>query len=132
MADFLITVTNSVRSFGPAPSTKWGAGSPYTMTWGTSKWGEGTQDLIVSVTKYLSNSQGSDTTLYKSNSKFYSSSVSPTGEMSREVLSDGSGYSYLYPDNTTDLEGRDFTTFTSGTAQTTSYSSATAQSTTWS
>lgn len=47
MTDFSKTITNSIRAFGIGPTTKWD--SP--MTWGTTKWGEGS--VSVQTIKYI-------------------------------------------------------------------------------
>ena len=132
MADFSVSISNSLNSFGPAPATRWGTGSPYTMTWGTSKWGEGTEDLIASIEKLISNSILSDSELFKAASKFIENSIIPTSETTNEGLQDGSGYSYVFTAPTLDGESRNLTTYASGTAQGTAYSSASVAVTNWS
>lgn len=59
-------------------------------------------------------------------------STSASGEVTGETLGDGSGYDYVFPDRTTDAEGRDFPTWASGTAATSTWTTATASSTSWS
>ena len=63
MADLTVTITNSLNTFGQGPTTKWGVGDSLTMTWGSSKWGEGTQDIPTDVIKVVENSQASTTTV---------------------------------------------------------------------
>ena len=132
MADHTISVTNSVNIFGPAPSTKWGANSPYTMTWGTSKWGEGTEDLITRVEKNLtSETLTLANALYFHANKVLENSITPTSETTSEGLQSGI-YSYVFVGPTTEAESRSESTYTSQSAGTTTYTSAAATSTTWS
>jgi hypothetical protein len=132
LANHSITISNSIRAFGPAPTTKWGSGTPYTMTWGTSKWGEGTQDLIVACIKVISNDIASDTALINSVRKVIQTTILLTEELSIERLTDGNGYSYIFPGNTTNAESRVESTYSTATAGSLTYSSQAAGTTTWS
>jgi hypothetical protein len=132
MADHIITISNSINSLGPAPSTKWGSGSPYTMTWGTSKWGEGTQDLIVEMIKLITNTVTPSDALFNSIDKVVGNDLTVTSETTSEELLSGNGYFYLFPLPTTDAEDRNLSTYTSGTAAATTYIPASQPSTSWS
>lgn len=148
-----MTFTNSIRAFSEGPSTKWGQsnGYPYTMTWGTSTWGEG-ESIPLSVMKVISNSQpfsgvyqgsrvvhllgiGSasvDSDLYRYYNKTWTAgSVSPTFEMSSEVLKNG-GWTYVFPSLATDGESRDFASWTAGSSPDVTFSCQAAGSTSWS
>lgn len=132
MADFSITISNSLNTFGPAPSTQWGTGTPYTMTWGVSKWGEGTQDLMADVGKFLAETLSLADSFYKSFEKVWSDSIASAMETSSEGLSDGSGWNYVFVSNTTEGESRASGSYSASSAVGTSYSSQAAGSTTWS
>lgn len=134
MADHSITITNAIVTFGPAPSTKWGVGTPYTMTWGTSKWGEGTEDLMCAFEKVLSNSiTPSDDNYYFNIEHLISlGSISPTFEMSSETLTDGSGYYYNFISNTSEAEDRDATTYTQVSNSSSSWTEDSDENTSWS
>lgn len=134
MADHTITITNAVQAFGPAPASKWGTNTPYTMTWGTTKWGEGTEDLQVAVEKSLSESVTPSDALDLSvgYNRTKENSLAFSSEMTFESLTDGSGYLYVFVSNTTDAEGRDSNTWTAASRATTTYSTVTVTSTTWS
>lgn len=134
MADFSITISNAINAFGPAPATKWGVNTPYTMTWGTSKWGEGTEDLITVMDKVISNAPTFTDALTLA-VDFYiaiTNSFSGTFEAGDEGLSDGSGYSYVFTGGTTDLDTIVTTTYTEGAGNAPTYTSGTVTSTTWS
>lgn len=131
MADFSITITNSVRVFGIEESTKWGQ-TAGTMTWGTSLWGQGFTVICQPV--ILITNSITPTWEYAGNyfSKLFNAgSVSPTFEMSSEVLKNGV-WSYVFASDTTEAEGRDFPTWSSGSASSVSFTCAAGGSTTWS
>ncbi len=133
MADLSITVSNSIRTFGPAPSTKWGSGSPYTMTWGASKWGEGTQDIPVDINvKLVENSlaptwdmAGADATRKTENT------VSPTFDATQEDLTDGSGYHYNFPNDTSNPTSMAVNTWTAQSDGATVWTKQSDGSTSW-
>jgi hypothetical protein len=133
VADHVISISNSLNLFGPAPSTKWGEGSPYTMTWGTSKWGEGTEDLIVSVEKYLGNEITASDAYFKEAAHAVNfGEISSTFEMSSESLLDGSGYYYVFRKPSTDAENQVITTYASGSVASVTWTSGTVSATSWS
>lgn len=134
MADLAITISNRIDCFGPAPSTKWGVGANYTMTWGVSQWGEGTEDLAATVHKALSESVGlSDAlTLTADFHVTLSNSLASTQEMSSEQLLDPAGWYYVFASNTSQAEDRDIPNYSSGSVASVSYTSAAATSTSWS
>ena len=127
MANLSQTVTNSLNLFGVAPSDKWNA-----YAWNAFKWGEGTQDLGVHIIHAITNSITPDTTVIFSVTKLLSNTLTVTEDMSSERLTDSEGYAYVFPDNTTELEGRDFTTWTAGTSGSATWTSGTTAVTTWS
>lgn len=127
MASFTVTMANSLNLFGVAPSNKWNA-----FNWNAFLWGEGTADLGVNFTKGISNSLSPDTTVGKTAQIGIANSLAPTADLYSEELQDGSGYSYVFPNNTTDGEARDFVTWSSGTAGSATWTSATVTSTSWS
>ena len=133
MADFTKTVSNTLNVFGPAPSTKWGTGTPYTMTWGTSKWGEGTEDLVVLPGKFIGNSLAPTSEI--SSKDFFHlvdmGSLSPTSETVTETLSSGI-WDYVFVSNTSDADDRSFASWTDDTSASTSWTDDTSPSTTWS
>lgn len=88
MADLQITISNTIDLFGGNPSNDW-----LEYDWNEFLWGEGTQDVIQSVTKPI----GSTLTLstVKSLTRFLtlSSGIALTSDPSPTRM-DGSGYSY--------------------------------------
>ena len=70
MADFTKTISNGLIFFGCSESTKWGDanGLGLTMVWGTSKWGEGTNNVIYNLDKLISSD------LFASNTVFFNPS----------------------------------------------------------
>lgn len=130
MADFTKTISNGINVFGGGPSTIWGqAVYPYTMVWGSSLWGEGFS-LIFSVQKVIDNSITPDTEIIKSPSKLISESTTLAFETSSEKLSQGV-WDYIFPDNTSDAENRDFPTWTESSQSTISYVCGSVSDTTW-
>lgn len=133
MANFTITVTNSVSTFGPAPSTKWGAGSPYTMTWGVSQWGEGTEDLPTEMTHSIdAQSLSFDSALFLDAEKFLDNTLGFSSETTSEGLKSGNGYSYVFTGPTTEGENRNLSTYSSPAAGSITYTSASVAQTSWS
>lgn len=132
MADFSKTISNSINCLGPAPSTKWGTGTPYTMTWGTSKWGEGTEDLQIAFIKVISESVIPSDSVAKSASKQLSDSLTLSGDMGSESLQDGSGYYYVFSTPTTDGESRLIPTYAEGSVSSQSYTCLSVASINWS
>ena len=131
MADLSVTIANQVNSFGPAPSTKWGDNAIYDMTWGSSKWGEGTEDTPTEVGKVIENSQASDSSVSKEPTKVIDNSQESTFEMSSETLQDGSGYYYVFIRPSSDAENRASTTYTETSDPSTTWTSATVTGVSW-
>lgn len=127
MANFTKTILNAVNTFGGI-TDKWNE-----RNWGSFKWGEGTNDLPVDVTHLISESISPDSAILSKNpNHVISESFSPTSEMISETLTDGSGYNYVFPSNTTEHENQAIASYTSGTSPNNSWSSGSAGSTTWS
>jgi hypothetical protein len=53
MTDFSVTISESVRSFGGGPTSKWGD------TWNAFKWGSNTYNVLHDVEKVLAEAQAS-------------------------------------------------------------------------
>lgn len=132
MADFTITITNSIKTFGPAPSTKWGLSGA--MQWGVSRWGEGTLDLVSSFIKIIGNSIGSDSSIGNAAgyNRTFSHTLSLTEDLTFEGLTDSSGYSRLFSGSATNAEDRIISTYSTAAAGSSTYSSLSAGSTVWS
>lgn len=129
MADFSITIANSVNTFGPAPSDKWAA-----YEWNAFTWGEGTADLATDTHKVLGESVALSDTI-TAEAAFVisiSNALAPTGDMGAEYLTDAAGYAYVFPDRVTDAEDRAIPTWTASSGPASGWSSATAGSTNWS
>lgn len=130
MADFTITVSNSIRTFGIAPTSKWNA-----WNWNAFVWGEGgTVDLRTDVVKLISNAvtpTSSDVTQF---SIFMTiiNSLSALSGPSLERLMDSAGFSYLFVSDTTNAENRSEATWTEDTQSTSTWTSGTAGSDNWS
>lgn len=135
MADFSQTITNRIDCFGPAPTTKWGSGSPYSMTWGTSKWGEGTEDLVVSISKTLGETI-SLTDNFGTAAQFNRTAtwgeISTSYEGVEETLQDGSGYYYVFPKPTTDSDEQYIPSYASGSVSPASWTSGSTSVIIWS
>jgi hypothetical protein len=110
---------------GPSPTSKWGV-----MLWG-QRWGE-SGDGIFDVIKLIQDTLAlsSDVTAINPN-KLISNTLTFSSDMNLGTLTDGSGYTYVYPNAVTDLDSRSFASWTEATEQSTSYTEATEASTTW-
>ena len=132
MADFTKTITNSINLFGGNPSSKWGQSNyPYTMTWGVTRWGEGTFSIVFSVEKLIANSLAPDTTIATEVQKIIQNNLTMSGELSSEVLTNGD-WRIVFVSDTINVEERDMATWTSGSAASTSFTCLPAGSTSWS
>lgn len=134
MADLAITISNSIDTFGPAPSTLWGTNAPTTMTWGASKWGEGTADLVSRFEKVFGQTVLLDSAVAIS-ATFYmtlANSVACDSETTGEGLSTGNGWDYVFVKPTTEAELRSITTYSSAAAAITTFTSGTIPVTVWS
>lgn len=132
MADYTKTITNSVNLFGLNPSNKWGSAVfPYTMTWGTTKWGEGSFPEIFSIIKYASSSISPDTVIVKSSRKVIENSMIVSSDPSSEKLMTGV-WNVVFASDTIEAENRDFPTWTQSSSVSVSFTCAAAGSTTWS
>lgn len=132
MADFNITISNHVNTFGPESANTWGG--DWGAVWGQFLWGYGNVGLVTYTGKLLTDSVTPSDALTVS-VYFYrsiSNSVTPGGDMGSEELSDGSGYRYVFPSNTNEAENRAIPTWTSGSAGSQSFTCQAAGSTTWS
>lgn len=133
MADFNITVSNNLRLFGVEPSTKWGEGLgvPLTMVWGTALWGYG-YTTVIDIEKVIGNAVTVDSAVekYVDFNMTISNQIVPAFETSSEQLKNGD-WNYVFPDNTTDGEERDFANWSVASDQNTSYTSFAASSTSW-
>lgn len=134
MADFTKTITNALYLLGESPTSKYGQnnGFGYTAVFGTTKWSEGSFSLVFQVQKGLDNtlvvSGGEQGILFQ---KVITNTVSlVTFEAEMETLKNGT-WDYIFVNNTTDAEQRDFTTFTSRSVSTTSFTCLAAGSTSW-
>lgn len=133
MADFSQNISNSVNVFGNEKSTIWGQGEyPYTMTWGTTKWGEGSYTILCNIEHLVA--IGSTSLTWEQTrletEKLISETLTPAFETSSETLQNGIWY-YVFSGGTTEAENRINTSYTSGATTTASYTCLTAQSTTW-
>ena len=113
--------------FGLAPSTKWNE-----FSWGVGKWGEGTNGLFKQVGKFLTETQASVDSIYRSTIKRISDSQSVTMVETNTDLTDGGGYHYVFPGGSTDAEEQVITDFTRQSAGSTSWTRQSAGNTSWS
>lgn len=133
MADFTQNISNSVRVFGEGPSTKWGQSVfPQTMTWGTSKWGEG-QAIVFQVIHYTSNAPtlSWDFTRASTSKVFEIGSTPIAMDMGSEQLTQGS-WSYVFTSNQNEAESRNLTTWTQGSNPDATFTCQAANGTSWS
>jgi hypothetical protein len=133
MAALTKTISVGLRVFGGGPSTKWGQvfGTAYTMTWGVSRWGEGSINVVFNAGKMLSVQVTPDSAINKSAFKVLSVSVSPLSDNARETLESGP-WKYVFVSDTTNAEDRDPSVWASSAGSVTSYACLAAGNTSWS
>ncbi len=128
MTDFSTMVVESIRCFGVQPSDKWNQ-----YNWNAFLWGEGTNQVLASETVLIAETENlSDAITQIGIAKVIAETLASTGSPTSEVLRDGAGYLYVFPNNATNGEDRDPVTWTSSTVSTASYTCQAAASTTWS
>ncbi len=134
MADFTQNITNSVRCFGPANSTKWGqaAGVGFTMTWGTSKWGEDGV-LVTEFIKVVANAPtfSWDRSSVQIGKNLSTETLTPAFEMSSERLAQGD-WTIVFTSNESDAENRDQASWTEGSRPDATFTCQAAAGTSWS
>jgi hypothetical protein len=144
MADLSITISNSLNVFGLGPPSLWGE------DWNEFNWGYGSATIPHDATHVYSTDLTPDTSMAfevshlveetltptddysKEASISYNNDLVPEFEMTDERLGDGSGYTYVFPSDATNLEDRDVPSYTSQAAGSQTYTSAAVGSTTWS
>lgn len=125
MADFSITITNSLAFVGMAPPTLWN-----NFTWGEDPWGEGTDPVTKAVDKPLNESISLSDALTKGAAKALSESISPLFEMSSETKAQGI-WDLLFEGSVEDAENRASTSWTEDDGQSASWSEESDPSTDW-
>jgi hypothetical protein len=128
MADFSITISNSVNVFGASPSTKWND-----FQWGVGTWGEGTNSIIKEVDKALAETLTltDALTLETDFVRTIDNSLALESDMSFEGLKSGE-WSYVFTGPTTNAENRPAASFTIRANGSTVWTSGAATSTSWS
>lgn len=135
MANFSITVQSSLRAFGPAPADTFGTTAPNSFLWGTTRWGEGTQDLATQVQKLTTTSMSPDSAMSLNPTvllEVINNSLSTEFEMSSEGMQDGSGYNYVFVEPTIEAENRALTSFAAYGGPSNTWTPAARGSTPWS
>jgi len=148
MADFSITISSSLALIGKDPPNLWNE-----YNWNEFNWGSGDplDDLIQDVSKLITNSQGIATgvirdifhltdgnTLTLTSAiiarvfKLISNSQALGSDPSRQVLSSGNGWDYIFPSDATNAEDRDFPNWTKPAAQSDGWSEVSIPSDGWS
>lgn len=144
MANFSITISNSLNLLGLGPPSLWGE------KWNQFYWGFGSATIPFNVLHVYSTDLTPDTSMAFEASHLIQESLTPTSDVSKEAqitysndlvsefemtdeqLSDGSGYTYIFPSDASNLEDRDYPTYASQAAGTQTYTSASVGSTNWS
>lgn len=143
MADLSITISNTVGIYGPADANQWAEYNWGAFTWATSN------DLLTRVEKlvvntlanstanvfgvahFLSESLVLDTSISSALSFFISNSLAVLSGPSSEVLTDGAGYVYNFPDRATNAEDRDETDWAESSDELTTWTPGGDPSTDW-
>jgi hypothetical protein len=131
LGNLSISISNALNLFGGSPSTKWGSGN---MTWGASKWGEGTLNTPFVVIKQIDNALLPDATIATllEVQIGIANALAFASDSTAEGLGDGSGWNYIFVRPTTDAEQRTGATYAEVSASPVSYTCATAANITWS
>lgn len=144
MADWTQTVSNTLEFFGSGPSSKWGV-----MVWGTDKWAEGSQDMPHEIAHLYgtdltlddpfafdwpmntANTLDLDSAVSNETDRLVENTLSVDSDASREELSDGSGYYYVFTGPTINSDVRNNTEWDDVTDPSETWTSASVSSTDW-
>jgi hypothetical protein len=127
VAEFSVTVSESVRCFGGAPSSLWNS-----YLWNAFKWGDGTASMVVGAFVGVSESQASTTDVGVVPVVVVSESVASVATMVSGFIRDAAGYYRMFSNDTADGEQRDTPTWAAGSATTPTWASAAATAASWS
>lgn len=129
MADFSVTVSNSVGLLGMGAPTLWGF-----FDWGTGFWGAGSNPMVFMVDKALDAETLTlaDAIAKSADVTAWVESIAVTGEATDETLQDANGYFYVFTKPTLDAEDRNLTSYTEATPPATTWASGTVSGPTWS
>jgi hypothetical protein len=125
MADFTITISNTLGVYGAEATNKWGV-----MEWGDN-WGYGDIDLVTTVYKLIdAGSIASDSTVANSLGKTITNTLICNGDMYSEKLYDAAGY-YIVFVKDSNAENRSLTSYSEINSGVGTYSQVSIPSTTW-
>lgn len=126
MANFTITISNSLNVLGPGPSTCWN-----NFNWGSGYWGAGSNDLPCEIEKLIDNSLAPTCDISKEVERTIDNSLSATFEAISEGLTSG-GWDYVFTRPSTDAEDRTNAQYQETSRPNTTWTSATAGGSSWS
>ena len=129
MAEFSVSVSESVRTFGGAPTSRWNA-----YNWNAFKWGEGTASMVIGLGLGVSESQASSGTCDAAAGYVIAlaEAFTPTASMTSGQIRDMAGYYHVFPNSTTDGEERDTPSWAGGSTTNPTWATAAASATSWS
>jgi hypothetical protein len=127
MADFAITISNTLNVFGAAPVNQWGTAELGTDNWGSS------EDLVLSFAKIITNDISlSDTTSIEATFRItVSNSMVATSDVTELEKLDEAGYSYLFSGSTIDGDAQIVTSYTKAGEGSDAFSLQTTTATDW-
>ena len=143
MASHSITITNRLKIYGPGSVSRWG-----TLQWGSGNWGSDrdtdfqvekelsntltqTSSQAMQVEKALANQLGLSDELKRQMAITPASDVLVASDVSSLALFNASGWKY-FELGSNDLDDRNISTYTKGTATDPGYTVVPTQSTVWS
>lgn len=91
MADFTITISNTIVLAGAADASLWG-----TMLWGTGFWGTDS-DLDLEIEKVFTNTVTATDAYTKSSDKAIANSMGVASDVPTLILQDAAGFCYVFP-----------------------------------
>lgn len=128
MADFNVTINETLNVLGIGPPSVWGE-----LVWGVGFWGAGSLPVPVSVTTIISQTFSlTDSFGPFDTDQTIDESMVLLGTNLSEELIDSDGYNYVFIGDTTNAENRSGSIFTQVASGTASWTSGTDPSTIWS
>jgi hypothetical protein len=127
MADFDITISESLRLFGVAPADKWNE-----YNWNAFLWGEGTNKIVTESEVPIADSLVLTGAVATEAEIMFAELLALSCGPTSEVLLDGNGYYYVFTDGATNGEDRDPVAWSSASAGSGSWTSQAVSTTSWS
>lgn len=126
MANFTVTISDSLNLLGIQPSNKWNV-----LQWGTDTWGAGSNGELQDVDHLVPEGLSLSEDLTYNPNKLMTNTLGFSSAIDLITLVDSAGYYHVFPGGVTDAEAMISTSWSENSATTPTYTKLTASSTSW-